>query len=208
MIADSEALANEVLAERLSRAGCPTTVDEALAHYMGRHWADCLTLITARWGSVPNGLREQVEAEIEARAAINLGAVAGVTEFIAECGKLPLCVVSSSSPAWINAGLQRFGLADRFGGQVYSAPVHVSRGKPHPDIYIHAAGMMGVDAASVLVIEDSVAGVQAGVAAGMTVVGLCAGSHIRKGHDARLARAGAHHVVTGFCGITALLANS
>jgi beta-phosphoglucomutase-like phosphatase (HAD superfamily) len=55
------------------------------------------------------------------------------------------------------------------------------------------------------VIEDSPTGVRAGVAAGMTVVGLCAGGHIREGYPERLREAGAHHVVKDYAGIAALI---
>jgi beta-phosphoglucomutase-like phosphatase (HAD superfamily) len=70
----------------------------------------------------------------------------------------------------------------------------VRRGKPHPDLFLFAAERLGVDPASCLVIEDSASGVKAAVAAGMTTVGLCAGSHIRPGHHLRLREAGATHL--------------
>ncbi len=79
----------------------------------------------------------------------------------------------------------------------------VARGKPHPDIFLHAAARLGVPPAECLVVEDSVSGVRAGVAAGMTilgfcagshVLGFCAGSHVRAGHAGRLLAAGATHI--------------
>ncbi len=102
-------------------------------------------------------------------------------------------------------GLARFGVATSFNGPIFSAAVHVKRGKPHPDLFLHAAAVMAVDPSRALVIEDTPTGVRAGVAAGMTVVGLCAGGHIRDGHADRLHAAGAHHVVDDYAGVTALL---
>jgi beta-phosphoglucomutase-like phosphatase (HAD superfamily) len=64
---------------------------------------------------------------------------------------------------------------------------------------------MGVDPARALVIEDTPTGVRAGVAAGMTVVGLCAGGHIREGHADRLRAAGAHHVVSDYGAVSNLM---
>ncbi len=102
-------------------------------------------------------------------------------------------------------GLNRFDLSATFGGPIYSATVHVTRGKPHPDLFLHAATEMQVDPARTLVIEDSISGVGAGVAAGMTVVGLCAGGHMRDGDSDRLRDAGAHHVVDDYAAISAIL---
>ena len=70
----------------------------------------------------------------------------------------------------------------------------VARGKPHPDIFLFAAGKLGVNPERCLVIEDSAGGIQAAVAAGMTAIGLCAASHIRDGHDVKLRDAGAVHL--------------
>ena len=80
-----------------------------------------------------------------------------------------------------------------FGDHVFSADM-VARGKPHPDIFLFAAGKLGVSPDRCLVIEDSTGGIEAAVAAGMTAVGLCAASHIREGHDVRLRDAGAVHL--------------
>lgn len=102
-------------------------------------------------------------------------------------------------------GLDRFGLRDAFGDAIYSAAVHVTRGKPHPDLFLHAAEAMGAAPDRTLVIEDTVTGATAGVAAGMTVVGLCAGGHIRDGHARRLSEAGAQHVVVRYAEITPLM---
>jgi beta-phosphoglucomutase-like phosphatase (HAD superfamily) len=84
-------------------------------------------------------------------------------------------------------------IGHHFPNAIFSADL-VPRGKPHPDIFLPAAGEIGVAPAYCLVIEDSPNGVRAGLAAGMCVVGLCAGAHIRPGHAERLRDAGAAHV--------------
>jgi beta-phosphoglucomutase-like phosphatase (HAD superfamily) len=84
-----------------------------------------------------------------------------------------------------------------FEGRVFSAS-NVERGKPHPDIFLHAAEQLGIAPGDCIVIEDSVGGVTAGRAAGATVIGLTAASHIQPGHDARLKQAGADHAVASF----------
>ena len=78
----------------------------------------------------------------------------------------------------------------RFAPHVYSV-VEVARGKPAPDLFLHAAARLGIAPARCLVVEDSVAGVQAAVAAGMTAFGFCGGGHCGSGHAQRLEAAGA-----------------
>ena len=205
VIADSELLSNRVLAELLTEAGLATTVDEAIATYMGRRWLDCVPLIEERLGRpCPDALQTDWTLRCHAEAPARLQPVSGVADFVRDL-PLPRCVASSSPPAWVEMGLDRFGLRDAFGDAIYSAAVHVTRGKPHPDLFLHAAEAMGAAPDRTLDIEDTVTGATAGVAAGMTVVGLCAGGHIRDGHARRLSEAGAQHVVVRYAEITPLM---
>jgi beta-phosphoglucomutase-like phosphatase (HAD superfamily) len=84
-------------------------------------------------------------------------------------------------------------LEAEFGSHVFSADM-VARGKPHPDIFCSPQANWACARIECLVIEDSAGGIRAAVAAGMTVVGLCAASHIREGHDLKLRDAGAVHL--------------
>lgn len=118
--------------------------------------------------------------------------------FLEALPPVPKAVASSSPTRWLRSSLERFGLAHHFGDRLFSAAEHVSRGKPHPDIYLHAARELGVAAAEVLVLEDTAPGVAAGRAAGMTVVGLCAGLHCGPGYGDRLRSAGAAPVVASY----------
>jgi beta-phosphoglucomutase-like phosphatase (HAD superfamily) len=92
--------------------------------------------------------------------------------------------------------LRHTGLDDLFGPHVYSADM-VDRGKPAPDLFLHAAASMDVDPSACLVVEDSPNGVRAGVAAGMRVVGFAGAGHCLDGHADMLAAAGAATVVSG-----------
>jgi len=121
--------------------------------------------------------------------------VAGVEAFLRELPPVAKAVASSSPTRWLRGSLERFGLAHHFGDRLFSAAEHVERGKPHPDIYLHAARALGVDPAEVLVLEDTAPGVTAARAAGMKVIGLCAGRHCGPGYGERLRRAGADPVV-------------
>lgn len=205
VVADSELLNNLVLSELLTECGLPTSLDDALSIYMGNRWLDCLPLIQERLGGpCPDHIHGEWTRRCHDRAAAELNPVAGFLDFLATRSERR-CIASSSPVAWIEMGLDRFGLGASFDGPIFSAAVHVTRGKPHPDLFLHAASTMGVDPARALVIEDTPTGVRAGVAAGMTVVGLCAGGHIRDGHPERLRAAGAHHVVEDYAGVAALM---
>jgi beta-phosphoglucomutase-like phosphatase (HAD superfamily) len=86
------------------------------------------------------------------------------------------------------------GLFDRLPPHIFSS-TEVARGKPAPDLFLHAATQMAVEPARCVVIEDSVPGVIAAVAAGMTAIGFTGGGHCRPGHDSRLYAEGAALVI-------------
>jgi HAD superfamily hydrolase (TIGR01509 family) len=204
VVADSELLSNRALAEVLTGIGLPTTTDDAIATYMGKRWLECLPLIEAR---LERPCADTVHADwtrlCHERANSTLTTVAGLAEFV-EALEHPRCVASNATPEWIALGLARFGLTGRM-GPVFSAAVHVTRGKPHPDLFLHAAAAMEAEPARTLVIEDSTAGVLAGVAAGMRVIGLCAGGHIRDGHAEALEAAGAHDIALSWNEVTGII---
>ena len=170
VIVDSETLANQVLADELTARGCPTTLDDAFNAYMGHHWADCLARIGARWGAVPADLRASVDAAIEARADTELRLIAGVDHFLARLGGLTLWLPSSSAPLWLRRRLAMSGLTHHFGDRLFSATVHVARGKPHPDVFLKAAELCGVAPEHCIVFEDAPLGVEAARRAGMRCV--------------------------------------
>jgi hypothetical protein len=121
----------------------------------------------------------------------------GVREFIAKFAALPRCIASSSTPQWLAVSLEILEMTELFEGRVFSA-LNVARGKPHPDIFLHAAAEIGVSPRECIIIEDSASGVIAGREAGSTVIGLLAAGHIRDGHGARLKDAGAHYLAADY----------
>ena len=205
VIVDSETLANETLARHLTGLGFPTTIDQGFEHYLGHNWKDCMEIFEDLWGvSAPAGWNAEVKAQI-ARRAGELTPVPGASEFIAGTVGIARCIASSSPPEWIEDRLRALNLDGHFTNAIFSAAVHVTRGKPHPDIYLHAASAMGVVPSQALVIEDSVTGVTAAAAAGTRVVGLCAASHVRDGHGDRLRAAGADVICHSFAEVQQLL---
>lgn len=194
VIADSEAIANTVLAEFVIALGHSTTLDEALTRYSGRRWDEAVAEIEVSIGKpVPANFSGKLKRATLERFRTDLKEVVGAADFIQHFAHLPRCIASSSSLDRLQLCLSVLGLEAQFGNHVFSADM-VTRGKPHPDIFLYAAERLGVRPSECLVIEDSAGGIRAAVAAGMTAVGLCAASHIRDGHDLKLRDAGAVHL--------------
>jgi HAD superfamily hydrolase (TIGR01509 family) len=206
VIADSETLANTVLAEKITQLGLPTTLDDALTRYLGKRASEVLALIESGVGRpLPSNFSEDLKMATLARFREGLREVTGATAFIRDFSALPRCIASSSSVERLRVCLEVLGIANDFSGRVFSADM-VERGKPHPDLFMYAASRLQVEPASCVVIEDSASGVQAGIAAGMTVIGLCAGSHLKAGHSARLALAGATYLARTWGEVAELVA--
>jgi HAD superfamily hydrolase (TIGR01509 family) len=117
------------------------------------------------------------EAEFERRYdevfARELEPVEGIVEVV-QALTVPTCVASSGSHARMDRTLGLTGLLDRFRGRIFSVD-DVEHGKPAPDVFLHAARTMGVSPDRCAVVEDSVSGVTAGLAAGMTVFAYAGG---------------------------------
>jgi HAD superfamily hydrolase (TIGR01509 family) len=190
VLVDSELIGCRVEAEELSRAGFPITADEILRRFTGITARETFRTLEAERGRpLPEGFDERVRQEIRAAFARELAAVAGVALALGRIA-LPVCVASSSDPARIEHSLKVTGLLERFAPHLFSAAV-VARGKPAPDLFLHAAARMATPPTRCLVVEDSVAGVQAAVAAGMRVLGFTGASHCPPDHAACLETAGA-----------------
>jgi len=206
VIADSEAVANLVLAEMVTALGHPTTLQDSYDLYMGKRAAEVAEAVEGKLGrKLAPTFSDDLRAATLARFRTDLREVAGAASFIRRHGHLPRCIASSSSAERLRVSLEALRLADDFVDRVFSADL-VPRGKPHPDIFLYAADKIGVSPQHCLVIEDSRSGVLAGAAAGMTVLGLCAGAHIQDGHAEKLREAGATHVVASWSEATSFVA--
>ena len=198
VLADSEVLSNSVLADIVTELGVPTTVDDAYRNFMGKRQQEIVEAIELAVGrTLPANFLEDYQSRTFEAFRRELRAIQGAREFIESWGHVPRCIASSSSPERLALCLDVLDMKKLFDGRVFSAS-SVARGKPHPDIFLHAAREIGVDPGECVVIEDSVGGVIAARAAGATAIGLTAAGHIQAGHDARLREAGAHHVVHSF----------
>ena len=207
VLLESEFEANVMLAGLLTDLGHRHTPGEAIRHYTGLSGDDFIAAVEGRiGGQLPPEFHDRMkEASIRALKE-GIEAVAGAVEFVrALPPELPKAVASSSSTRWIRGHLDHLGLADAFGEHVYSGREHVTRGKPSPDIYLHAASQLGVEITRSVILEDSQVGAIGALASGATVIGLAAGRHCFDGHDEMLRSTGLVHVAHGFDEVARLL---
>lgn len=196
VLVDSEPIANRVLARALTAAGYPCTVSQSVARFVGLSLNGIIARVEGELGRpLPAGFAEAVQAETFAAFRAELQPVPGVAEALARIGARKKCVASSGDPEKIRLSLGLTGLLDRFEPDIFSARM-VARGKPHPDLFLHAAQAMATRPEHCLVVEDSLPGVTAARAAGMRALGYAAGSHTGPDHERALARAGARTFTT------------
>jgi len=190
VLVDSEVISCRAHAETLTRHGYPITPDQVFDRFLGRSMRQATAEVEAEMGrSLPDDFHTQVYAEVFRLFAASLQATPHIEETLAAI-VLPKCVASSGPPEKISASLNRVGLYDRFAPHIFSA-VQVRHGKPAPDLFLFAAEQMQTPPARCLVIEDSLAGVTAALAAGMVVLGYHGGSHCRPDTADTLRAAGA-----------------
>ncbi|MBX3019705.1 MAG: HAD family hydrolase [Bdellovibrionaceae bacterium] len=194
VLVDSEILANRVEAEVKTELGFPTTLEEQIQKFVGLGTNH--PLIQEELARLPSNYLALVDERVEAVYARELKPISGVAEVLMNLER-PRCVASSSELAWIERKLAWTGLAAYFPSVLFSGHM-VTRGKPAPDLFLHAAGEMGWDVSECLVVEDSAAGVRAGKAAGMKVCGFTGGKHILPGHADALLALGADFVIHDF----------
>lgn len=190
VLVDSERVANEVFARVLDEVcGLTFTLDDMFDTFVGHSRLQCLQKIEAIIGEPPPPeLDLRYQRDINDALQKTVQAIDGIDNVL-DTLSLPYCVASSGSHDKMRMTLGKTGLMRFFEGNIFSTS-EVERGKPHPDIYLHAARTMGVtDPARCLVVEDSPIGVTGAVAAGMRVFGFAELMPANRLHEA-----GAHHV--------------
>lgn len=207
VLLESEYAGNRHLAEYLTASGHPISPAEAMERFMGLAGQEFLDAIE-RWTGRPLGPDFQEAREIENQRVLRDGVdpVIGAAAFVGALPTtLPRAICSSSTTRWIRTHLDHLGLRDAFEPHIYSGREHVARGKPAPDIYLHAAERLGVAIGDCIIIEDSPVGATGAVASGARVIGLCAGRHCPPDHGATLRRIGVHEVAADFAEVARMI---
>ena len=177
VLVDSEPISNRLLAAFLTELGHPTSYEDSLRDYMGAAMHRVHDLIQERTGQrLPADFDEVFHARVFAAFERKLQPVVGVTEVLDKltADEVPYCVASSGTHERIRVGHRTTGLERWFDDERIFSSQDVGRGKPAPDLFLHAAQRMGVAPERCAVVEDSPLGVQAAVAAGMHVYGYTA----------------------------------
>jgi HAD superfamily hydrolase (TIGR01509 family) len=179
VLVDSEAISNEVLARMLTDEGLPTTLAEARHNYQGLLLSEVLDRAEARLGrSLDVDWLAQYECERAEEFRRELRPVPGageVVERVRQAG-VGVCVASQGKLEKTRLSLELTSLRRLFPDSALFSAYSVPRGKPHPDLFLHAATTMGSEPAGCVVIEDTPSGAMAGLAAGMRVLGYAADS--------------------------------
>ncbi|MEX6504855.1 HAD family hydrolase [Jiella sp. M17.18] len=197
VLVDSEILAAEVEAKLLKEEGIDVEPGDFAARFAGLTWPVILQRLIEETGvRLPASFAEKVDAEIDRRLAEDVEEIAGAHEVLDRLA-LPRCICSNSSMHRLELELDHVGLWHVFTPYIYSAPeVGTKKGKPAPDVFLHACSELGVEPNRAIVIEDSVHGVTAAAAAGCRVVGFTGGRHSYPGHADSLTEAGAETVIS------------
>jgi len=186
VLVDSEPLSMRILLQTLGEAGAAMEAGPAYEAFLGKSLASVCEILRRDHGvDVDDAALARMRERLHAAIRAELQPIPGIAEALDRLGR-PACVASSSQPERIHLSLQVTGLEAFFADAVFSASM-VRRGKPAPDLFLHAAEQMHKAPANCMVIEDSPAGVEAALSAGMRVFGFVGGSHARTaGHRRKL----------------------
>jgi len=194
VLVDGEQLSAAVAAEEFTRAGFPMTPALVARFFTGRRAADMLADVEIATGRrLPANFPAVLAAATLRRIREELRATPHAAYALTWL-RGPKCVASSTALDRIRVSLETAGLLRFFEPNLFSAH-DVPRGKPAPDLFLHVADKMGIQASDCIVVEDSPVGVAAAVAAGMTPIGFVGGSHVHPQLPSQLAAAGASVVI-------------
>ena len=207
VLVDSEPITNGVLRDMLAERGWVLTVAECMQQFVGKAVKDEAVLIEQRTGQpVTEAWLEDFRNRRNTSLLASVAAIANVHEAVrdvhARYGGQIACA-SGADRFKVELMLRKVGLLGYFEGRVFSG-YETPRSKPFPDVYLAAAAALGVDPQRCAVVEDTVPGVTAGVAAGATVFAYVPASTLHVA-AAALRRAGAHRVFTDMAELPALL---
>ena len=178
VLIDSEIISAQMLVDELAKLGVVIDLDYVALHFLGRSYPTVMKQIRTEFGlNLPPEFEDQYRERLMAKFQTDLRIMPHVAKVLARFD-LPYCVATSSSPRRAETSLGLVGLQALTGPLLFTSTM-VARGKPAPDLFLHAMRQMGVsDPARGLVIEDSLNGIRAARAAGMQVWRFTGGSHL------------------------------
>ncbi len=192
VLVDSEPITNSIFGEMLSDLGLALSAADVHEAFVGRSMKQCMEIVRELRGTpAPDDFLDEYHRRTHVALGERVEAMPGALETIVAVQQrgFATCVASSGEHEKMRVTLGRTGLLDCFDDRLFSA-TEVARGKPFPDVFLHAAERMGFSPGESLVVEDSEPGVRAAVAAGMTAIGFTHATDTTK-----LMRVGAHQTI-------------
>ncbi len=178
VLIDSEIISAQMLIDELAALGVQIDLTYVARHFLGRSYPTVMETIRREFNLIlPPEFEDQYRARLLARFETDLKIMPHVADVLVRL-RLPFCIATSSSPMRAAKSLAMVGLGHLAGPRLFTSTM-VARGKPAPDLFLHAAAQMGAAPARCLVIEDSLTGVRAAIAAGMPVWRFTGGSHLK-----------------------------
>jgi HAD superfamily hydrolase (TIGR01509 family) len=187
VLVDSEVLSCQCLMDLLRRHEIEADLDFVFKRFLGRSVRAVTDYYRAHGRKLPRDFPVELRALVRRSFTSTLRPVPDVAGLLRGLDA-PFCVASSSDLERVEFSLALTGLAEFFAGKMFSAEM-VRRGKPAPDLFLHATARMRADPRKALVVEDSVSGIEAAKAAGMTIWGFVGGSHYARRDGAALLKA-------------------
>ena len=178
VVIDSEVISARVLIAHLASIGVSVDLAHFRTHFLGRSFPKVTAEVRDCYGiSLPEDFESSYRATLLRAFQFELKPMTGIFEVVTS---LPtnFCIATSSSPPRVRRSLELTGLMQLFEDRIYTAS-EVANGKPAPDLFLYAAKQMGVAPEHCLVIEDSVPGINAALAAKMRVLHFTGGSHLK-----------------------------
>jgi HAD superfamily hydrolase (TIGR01509 family) len=194
VVVDSMYLHTEVESEAYRSVGIEVSPKDLAMRFSGVSDAEVHRTLSEETGHpIPPDIADRIERRKRIVFAERLKPISGIREVLTALGDKPRCLASGTGVDLLYYLLGIVGLTEQFAPHIYSSEM-TPRGKPFPDLFLHAANQLGHAPENCLVIEDGVPGVQAGRAAGMRVLGFAGGEHCDEAHEDRLMAAGAQLV--------------
>lgn len=203
VLVDSEPITNQVLREMLAELGWQLTQDECMRHFVGKSLKEELDIIAAQSGRVVDGAWLSA-FQLRRNAALmeQLTPIPNIHDAVHRIHvhhHARIACASGADRFKVEMQLRKVGLMDYFEGRIFSG-YETPRSKPFPDVYLAAASALQVDPRRCAVVEDTVTGVTAGVAAGAIVF-----AYLPHGDGAALREAGAVEVFADMADLPQLM---
>ena len=201
VLVDTEFTAAQVMVKAMSKRGADIDFEYYLNNLSGSTFSAILDAYfgTSLQGKEKTGFIDRLEQKIVAKVE----AIKGVEEML-ESIDIPMSIVSNSAIWQVKEEIEQTKISHYFTGNIFSSEL-VANPKPAPDVYNLAVKELRLSSDEVLVIEDSLTGAKAALAAGLQVIGFSGASHILTGHDDRLRELGVADVASNMNALASII---